>query len=233
MALFPGALPAAGTASSTATLAAAGHTSLHNTVDDEARAIATKIGTGAATPSNNTVMRGNGAGTSTWGQAVLTTDVTGTLPVANGGTGAITAADARSNLGVATALETLALAYPVGSIYVNATNSTNPGTLLGFGTWTAFGAGRVMVGFDSGQTEFDTAEETGGEKTHTLTTDEMPAHTHTETYGDNVGGVTTLTAAGSTSGNATSSNTTLSTGGGSAHNNLQPYITVYFWKRTA
>jgi hypothetical protein len=54
------------------------------------------------------------------------------------------------------------LLYPVGSIYINATSSTNPATLLGFGTWTAFGAGRVMVGLDAGNTLFDTAEETGG-----------------------------------------------------------------------
>ena len=45
--------------------------------------------------------------------------------------------------------------HPVGSIYINATNSTNPGTLLGFGTWAAFGAGRVPVGFDSTNTLFD------------------------------------------------------------------------------
>jgi len=55
-------------------------------------------------------------------------------------------------------------AYPVGSIYLS-TNGTNPATTLGFGTWSAFGAGRVPVGFDSGQTEFDTDEETGGAKT--------------------------------------------------------------------
>jgi len=70
----------------------------------------------------------------------------------------------------------IALLYPVGSIYTNATVSTNPGTLLGFGTWTAFGAGRVMVGFDSGNALFDTAEETGGAADATL-----PSHTHTAT----------------------------------------------------
>lgn len=70
----------------------------------------------------------------------------------------------------------IALLYPVGSIYTNATVSTNPGTLLGFGTWTAFGAGRVMVGFDSGNALFDTAEETGGVADATL-----PSHTHTGT----------------------------------------------------
>ena len=69
--------------------------------------------------------------------------------------------------------------YPVGSVYVNATDATSPATLLGFGTWTAFGAGRVMVGQDTGDTDFDTLEETRGAKTHTLTSAEMPTHLHT------------------------------------------------------
>ena len=126
--------------------------------------------------------------------------------------------------------------YPVGSIYINASDGTNPGTLLGFGTWVAFGAGRVPVGIDAGQTEFDTAEETGGAKTHTLTFSEMPSHTHNlgskdSTAGD--GGAFNEEfiedPADTTNGpNVTSS----STGGGSAHNNLQPYIVVYMWKRT-
>ena len=55
-------------------------------------------------------------------------------------------------------------AYPVGSIYMNATVATNPGTLLGFGTWVAFGAGKVPVGINSGDSDFDTVEETGGSK---------------------------------------------------------------------
>lgn len=84
---------------------------------------------------------------------------------------------------VQTALQAL---HPVGSIYINATNSTNPGTLLGFGTWVAFGAGRVPVGFDSTNTLFDTAEETGGSANaivvshnHTATTTITdPGHTH-------------------------------------------------------
>lgn len=87
MALFPGALPAAGTASASATLAAAGHTSLHNTDRDEIRALAGKVGTGASVSTAGLVLRGNGAGSSAWGQVVLTTDVTGVLPVANGGIG--------------------------------------------------------------------------------------------------------------------------------------------------
>ena len=78
--------------------------------------------------------------------------------------------------------------YPVGSVYINASVSTNPATLLGFGTWTAFGAGRVLVGLDSTDTDFDSAEETGGAKTHTLTTSEIPSHTHTTTIGVASGG---------------------------------------------
>lgn len=88
----------------------------------------------------------------------------------------------------------LASVYPVGSIYTNASNNTNPGTLLGFGTWTAFGAGRVMVGFDSGNTLFDTAEETGGyadsivvSHTHTGTTGTESA-THTHSYSGTTSG---------------------------------------------
>lgn len=128
--------------------------------------------------------------------------------------------------------------YPVGSIYINATNSTNPGTLLGFGTWTAFGAGRVPVGIDSSDTDFDTAEETGGSKTHTLTTTELPSHTHTHTvqtgrsFSSSTGSAPVVQGSDNTV-LSSSAVTTSSTGGGSAHNNVQPYIVVYMWKRTA
>ena len=120
--------------------------------------------------------------------------------------------------------------YPVGTIYINAADSTNPGTLFGFGTWEAFGAGRVPVGIDASQTEFDTIGETGGAKTHTLTTGEMPAHSHNVSTGD------TGPGGGSLVYRATSGafpQATSSTGSGEAHNNLQPYIVVYMWKRTA
>jgi hypothetical protein len=136
--------------------------------------------------------------------------------------------------------------YPVGSIYTNATSSTNPGTLLGFGTWTAFGAGRVMVGLDASNSLFDTAEETGGSAnaivvshTHTATVTD-PGHSHTFNYepglaqngsGRNgVGGTTPQ----STSSQVTSISVSNSTEGSSGTNaNYQPYITVYLWKRTA
>lgn len=136
--------------------------------------------------------------------------------------------------------------YPVGSIYIS-TVSTNPANLFGFGTWTAFGAGRTIVGLDSGQTEFDTVEETGGEKTHTLTTGEIASHTHTfrQKYALNNGTSPSLNGdqiLGGSNGvyngsadyyNAMPSGNTGSSGTGEAHNNLQPYIVVHMWKRTA
>ena len=124
-------------------------------------------------------------------------------------------------------------AYPVGSVYTSIV-STNPATLLGVGTWAAFGAGRVLVGLDSGDTDFDTAEETGGSKTHTLTESEMPSHTHTtEIVRSSLSGSTASFGPFESSASPSNSYTSSATGSGSAHNNVQPYIVVYFWKRTA
>lgn len=137
------------------------------------------------------------------------------------------AATARATLGVS-ALTPLD-AYPVGAVYISVV-STSPATLFG-GTWAAFGAGRVLVGIDATQTEFDTVEETGGAKTHTLTSAEMPSHTHSV----QVIGNGTITGGGypNPQDPAGSAYTTGAEGGGGAHNNLQPYIVCYFWKRTA
>lgn len=145
----------------------------------------------------------------------------------------------------------LIAAYPVGSVYINATSATNPATLLGFGTWVAFGAGRVMVGLDAGNAAFDTAEETGGSAdaitvshTHSLSD---PGHAHNTTFGysDNVDyfgnnvpfygpintgvvGNQTVTSASNTTGISISS-----AGSSGTNANLQPYIVVRMWKRTA
>ena len=128
---------------------------------------------------------------------------------------------------------TLQAVYPVGSIYINAAVSTNPGTLLGFGTWAAFGAGRVIVGLNAADSDFDTAQETGGAKTHTLSVSEIPSHTHTSSLRGN--GEDELQSIPSASDNTDPSltMTTNATGGGGAHNNLQPYIVAYMWRRTA
>lgn len=64
-------------------------------------------------------------------------------------------------------------AFPIGAVFI-AVDATNPGTLLGYGTWSAFGTGRVLVGRDAADTDFDLVEETGGQKAHVLSPDEVP-----------------------------------------------------------
>ena len=116
-------------------------------------------------------------------------------------------------------------------------NSTNPQNLFG-GTWVAWGTGRVPVGIDTSQTEFNAVEKTGGEKTHTLTVDEMPSHKHyIKSYrgGAQWADGYLWSRAASDSGNVEGgqSDYTNNTGGSKAHSILQPYITCYMWKRTA
>lgn len=126
--------------------------------------------------------------------------------------------------------------YPVGSIFIN-TTGTNPSTFLG-GTWEEFGKGRVLVGKDTTQTEFDTLGETGGEKTHKLTIAEMPKHRHGFYYAAQNGndwGINlnwNATAPGGRSGGGTGQGIDYE-GGDGYHNNLQPYIVVSMWQRTA
>jgi len=153
--------------------------------------------------------------------------------------------------------------YPVGSIYINAAVATNPATLLGFGTWTAFAAGRVMVGLNGSNAAFDTVEETGGSAdaitvshTHTYsggTGGQSVNHNHGAFAGSGsfilsgtganngfgAGGLYPPTDAQSLTGDNsvdhshTFSGTTASAGASGTNANLQPYIVVYMWKRTA
>ena len=138
-------------------------------------------------------------------------------------------------------------AYPVGSIYTSIL-TTNPATLLGMGTWVAFGGGRVLTGQISTDSNFNTAEETGGAKTdsHTLTTSEIPSHNHDfrvyaggSGYTNTWGYPQSVTNGGDRPVNVTYNTTTTHIvqpeGGGAAHTHdiVQPYIVVYFWKRTA
>tara|TARA_R110002074_G_scaffold378999_1_gene557037 strand:+ start:828 stop:1472 length:645 start_codon:yes stop_codon:yes gene_type:complete len=127
--------------------------------------------------------------------------------------------------------------YPVGSIYINAAVATNPATLLGFGVWTAYGAGRVMVGKNSSGT-FDTLNEEQGSETQTLSVANLPSHTHANDTFDQVlrkTGSNTAQGIDSTSGepDIISSVAMASVGSGTAHNNIQPSITVYMWKRAS
>lgn len=123
--------------------------------------------------------------------------------------------------------------YPVGSIYISV-SSTNPGSIFG-GAWVAFATGRTLIGVDAGQTEFDTVQETGGAKTKTLTESELPAHTHNipDVRSATTGAASTRIArsvdASSTAGSDVE---TAATGSGSAFSILNPYVTVYFWRRT-
>ena len=155
-------------------------------------------------------------------------------------------------------LDTMKKIYPVGSIYMS-TVSTNPATLFGFGTWEAMPAGRVLLaqGKSSWGTTYN-AGSTGGEATHQLTVGEIPSHNHTgsiNTAGEHTHSLTLKALWGdgngsgngwagdtrdggsrtntfSTVGNHTHTVTINSTGSGQPHNNLQPYISVYMWKRT-
>ena len=128
------------------------------------------------------------------------------------------------------------LVYPVGSIYTNMAVATNPATLLGMGTWVAYATGRVLVG-KAGSGTFDTLNEEQGTETTTLSIAQIPSHTHTTSAGQsgNPGNVLPnhLPGAASASGSNTVTNTSNATGGGAAHTNLQPSVTVYMWKRTA
>lgn len=120
------------------------------------------------------------------------------------------------------------IAYPVGSIYI-AYNHTNPGTLFG-GTWV-----RMTGGFLWASGASDTIGQTGGERTHTLTTAEMPSHTHGAVYSGNASGTKNLPwlSTGTLGTGDKLAYSTIATGGSEAHNNMPPYIQVSIWRRTA
>lgn len=130
--------------------------------------------------------------------------------------------------------------YPVGSIYFSI-NNINPASLFG-GTWTSWGSGKVPVGVDTLQSEFKTVQQTGGSKVHTLTINQMPSHSHIPDNGvamkrsgpNNSWPNTGNSGVGYYVYNTNDSSiTSTSSGGNEAHNNLQPYITCYMWRRTA
>lgn len=135
----------------------------------------------------------------------------------------------------------LKLIYPVGSIYTNASNDTSPATLFGFGTWVAFGAGRVPVGQDTSDADFDTLQETGGSKNvqshiHTLGNLFMPANQNTGvlTLNDRNADAIMVTDNAIHGGNGEYWNGVKNTNAtGSGANNMNPYIVVHMWKRTA
>lgn len=123
--------------------------------------------------------------------------------------------------------------YPVGCLFETTDSAFNPQTHFG-GTWEQYGAGRVTVGYSSGETEFNAGGKTGGAKTHTLTEAQIPSHQHyISGYGQAMSTTSTkyykLARVDEEFGGAS----TGYAGGGESHNNLQPYITVFRWRRTA
>jgi len=187
----------------------------------------------AQTSASGKYLKSDGTNTA-WDQLDIGTgDITGTLPIANGGTGGTTAAALTILVGN--------LLFPIGALY-SSTAATNPGTSLGFGTWTAFGAGKVMIGNGGGFT----AGATGGSAdavvvthTHTATvTDPTHNHSYTQpspgTFVPNINGTGQGAVSGTTGSASTGITVANSTTGVSATNaNLQPYIVVYMWERTA
>lgn len=128
--------------------------------------------------------------------------------------------------------------YRIGDI-LESTNPNNPATDGYIGTWELYGKGRVMVCVDEADTDFNTVGKTTGEKKHTLTIEEMPAHTHTLVYFNNNKPIN-LNAGGSSyhvNFDQTGTNEEQvggrSVGGDKPHNNLQPSIVVYRWRRIA
>lgn len=149
--------------------------------------------------------------------------------------------DAQSNIIRASLIDLL---YPVGSIYTNASDGTNPFNLFGVGTWEVFGEGRAMIGvgtasavkwngsdYSDDGTTYAVGDITGTED-HKLTTGEMPSHSHSyqRSGQNNLSG--TVLIGGSTSGPYTNA-TTGSKGSNETHNNMQPSVAVYLWRRTA
>ena len=130
--------------------------------------------------------------------------------------------------------------FPVGAVYITY-NNNNPGNFLG-GTWVRFGKGQTLIGqgqfTDKNKITYTFAEgETGGEYKHKLTVAEMPSHNHRQHVAaetGNAAGYQRRDYNGEGNSNLYDAlHDTQNRGGDGYHNNLQPYITVYFWRRTA
>ena len=122
--------------------------------------------------------------------------------------------------------------YPIGTIVENVDPDFSPAKEYG-GTWERFGQGKVLVGFDENDADFNEVLKTGGEKMHTLSVAEMPSHNHSLLSSGGGGSISTWGAAVSKSGNAWDMYAIEAKGGSAAHNNLQPYVVVYRWRRVA
>jgi len=121
--------------------------------------------------------------------------------------------------------------YPVGSLYIT-TVDHSPASYFGFGSWDRYASGRAIVGVDVNDADFNTVGKTGGSKNHSLDISEIPPHSHSIIVTRSTSNDFDTTG-GKSGGVAPRDSTTGLAGGGQPHNNLQPYITVYIWRRTA
>lgn len=134
--------------------------------------------------------------------------------------------------------------FPIGQIIIKG-DDADYSNWLGF-TWERTAVGKVLVGYDNKDTDFNTIGKTGGEKEHTLTIDEMPSHSHDmdeESYSG--GGYKNKMGIRQDGGGSShlipqyAQTTSYSvykptyTGGGQAHNNMPPYQVVAYWKRVS
>lgn len=126
---------------------------------------------------------------------------------------------------------------PIGSVLAFV-DDTDPNDLFYGQVWERFAQGKVLVGVDTADSNFNTVGKTGGESTHKLTIAEMPSHSHSASNVDSH--FEKIFAKGSAyyalafrSGYSDPNISVGSRGGDGAHNNLQPYETVFYWKRTA
>jgi len=225
------------------------------------------LGTMAQQNANNVAITGgtiNGVTGTNSGMTVGTatnatnaTNVTGTIGSAVTAT-TQTSTDSSTKVATTAFVQSAATAaaqaaYPVGSIYMNASNSTTPATLLGFGSWSALGAGQMLLGAGTNSGNTFTAGSSGGNyapqllsHTHsaTFTGNALGAHSHTLSYGPNGGGglgggdlnstagptSTSSVSAGTPSGSVSVAN---ASSGDQTLGNLPPYLVVYMWVRTA
>lgn len=129
--------------------------------------------------------------------------------------------------------------YPIGKMYITMGNE-DPNETIG-GTWELTATGKVLVGVDPSDVDFNTVGKTGGEKTHILKVDEMPSHNHllcgspadSADWIDGVQRVKYDVNKKTASNTYTLAQPVFNTGGSQAHNNVQPYVAVYMWKRIA
>lgn len=129
--------------------------------------------------------------------------------------------------------------WPIGSLYFNQIDGTNPATLMGFGTWVSAGVGRVIVGIGTGTDANSSSmsfavSATGGEYAHKITVSEMPSHTHNFFISEQSNGSAHYPALNpNTNTTSMTGQATSSAGNDGYHNNIQPYETAYIWRRTA